>query len=388
MGTIGPGGQGMGNTRGFLNLRETQIVAVCDVDSTRRKAAASVVNKHYSNSSSTGDFQGCDEYNDFRELLDREDIDAVIVSTPDHWHALISIAAAKAGKDIYCEKPLTHSVLEGRVLSDTVRRHSRVFQTGSQQRSSWMFRLACELVQSGRIGKLIRMEVGLPGGRAAGDYPAMPVPEGFDYDLWLGPAPFAPYHTKRCHYNFRFNFDYAGAQMTNWGAHHFDIAQWGNGTDLSGPVSVDGKGTFPNGGLYNTPLRFKVEYTYANGVTMSAGHYPNGVKFIGTDGWVFVDRSKVNTHPKEILESPIGPDEIHLYESTHHHRNFLDCVKSRRPTAAPVEIAHRSVTIGHIGNISMLLRRPLKWDPKVERFVDDDEANRMLSRPMRPPWHL
>ncbi len=390
LGAIGTGGMGEADIKSFLWVDGIQVIAVCDVDSQRREAAKQVVEKHYAKYTPDGGFKGCSAHGDFRELLARDDIDAVLIATPDHWHIRIALAAVRAGKDIYCEKPLSLTVAEGRMLSDTVRRYGTVFQTGSQQRSDWRFRRACELVRNGRIGKLERIKAVLVDGKEIGPQPAMPVPEWFDYDMWLGPAPWAPYTRERCHYNFRYVLDYSGGALTDWGAHNNDIAQWGNGTELSGPVEVEGEGKFPDEGLYDTAVHFDLKYRYANGVELectSRGDTP-GVAFEGTEGRIWVSRDALEAKPEKILDSRIRPGEIRLYRSEWHHKNFADCVRSRGPTAAPPEIAHRSITICHIGNIAMLLKRKLRWDPEREIFPDDADANRMLARGSRSPWRL
>ena len=388
MGCIGIGGMGTGNLKSFLHSSDVHMAAVCDVDSKRREAARKSVDGHYAKRGKKGAYKGCAAYNDLRELIAREDIDAVAISTPDHWHVLPAIAAAKAGKDVYVEKPLTLTIAEGRALSDTVLRYGRVCQVGSQQRSEWRFRFACELVRNGRIGKLHTIRTGLPKGRTIRPQKPQPVPEGFDYDMWLGQAPWEPYTPKRCHYNFRFIRDYSGGQVTNWGSHHNDIAQWGNGAERAGPVEIEGKGEFPRDGLYNVVLGFQFTCTYANGVKLICTTKSGGVRFEGSDGWVYVNRGRIDAHPKSLLTSVIRPNEIHLYESRSHKRNFLDCVKTRAETVAPAEIGHRSASVCHLGNIAMLLGRKVKWNPECERFVNDPEADRMISRPMRAPWRL
>ncbi len=377
VGIIACGGMGEQNLNAFHALDCAQILAICDVDKKRRDPHLSLL--------------GLDEkssYNDFREVLARSDIDAVAISTPDHWHVPISIAAARAGKDIYCEKPLSLTVREGRLLCEAVRRYGCVFQTGSMQRSMAQFRQACELVRNGRIGSLLRMNTGIPGNNPNPlRWKEEPVPDGFDYEMWLGPAPRAPYNPMRCHYNFRFNYDYSGGQMTNWGAHHFDIAQWANGADSSGPVEVEGKAEYPSDGLFNTAEHVELEYTYANGVKLLVNKQ-RGKTFEGTEGWIAVSRDGIDAHPKSILKSVIRPDEIHLYDSKDHYLNFIDCIKRRKNPICDVEVGHRSATVCHIGNIAMRLGRKLRWDPAAEQFVNDEEANRLLSRPMRSPWHL
>ncbi len=401
MGCIGVGGMGMSNLISFLSHSDVQIVAVCDVEKGSneygsyywgrdlgREPACEKVEKHYAEEKRSGSYKGCAKYEDFRELLARDDIDAVMIATPDHWHIPIAIAAAKAGKDIYCEKPLSLTIREGRILSDTVKRYGRVFQTGSQQRSDWRYRLACELVRNGRIGKIHTIRCGLTKGAALENQKAMPIPAGFNYDMWLGQAPWAPYTQLRCHYNFRYIRDYAGGQLTNMGAHELDIIQWALGTELSGPVEVKGQGEIPKDGLYNVPVTFEVEYTYDNGVKVIADHSGSYILFEGTEGSVYINRSRIETNPANLVDSVIKPDEIHLYESNNHHQNFLDCVKNRRKPIAHAEIGHRSAAVCHLGNIAVLLQRKLKWDPAREQFINDDFANRMLSRPMRNGWHL
>ncbi|MHC4433261.1 MAG: Gfo/Idh/MocA family oxidoreductase [Planctomycetota bacterium] len=378
IGCIGVGGKGSGNMRSFHGNRGAQVVAVCDVDTAHRQRAAK-----------SADLGAKSSYRDFRDLLARDDIDAVSIATPDHWHVPTSIAAVRSGKDVYCEKPLTLTIAEGRKLADEVRRYRRVFQTGSQQRSGSEFRKACELVVNGRIGKLHTMKVGISGNnrKCEPTWTPEPVPEGFDYDLWLGPAPWEPYHHQRCHYQFRFILEYSGGQMTNWGAHHLDIAQWGNQADDTGPVEIRGKGEFPKTGLFTTALNAEVEYTYANGVRMFLSR-GGGTRFEGTEGWIYVNRGRLQAGPESILDATIGPDETHLYESRSHTQNFLDCIKSRKDPICNAEIGHRSSTVCHLGNIAMMLERPLKWDPDAEQFIGDDEANRMRWRPRRAPYSL
>jgi len=383
MGSIGVGGMGTNNLKGFLNKDGVQIVAVCDVDKSHRDAAKQIVDEHYGNTD-------CASYNDFREVTRRDDIDAVVIAPPDHWHVVPAIDAAKHGKDAYVEKPLTLTIEEGRALSNAVTRYGRVLQTGSQQRSDSRFRRACELVRNGRIGRVHTVRVEIPGNnrKCEPTWTPEPVPAGFDYDFWLGQAPRAPYHPQRCHYQFRFILDYSGGQVTNWGAHFLDIAQWGLGMDDSGPVEITGSGEFPTSGLFTTATKVDFECTYANGVRLVCTTGKTGTRFEGTDGWVFVNRSTLDTEPTWLENETIGPGEIHLYKSSDHRQNFLDCVRTRRRPIADVEIGHRSATVCHLGNIAMLLGRKLRWDPTVERFIDDPEADQMIGRTMRTPWHL
>jgi predicted dehydrogenase len=398
LGCIGVGRQGMADMRDFLGLPQVQIVAVCDVDANRVQNAKKTVETHYSRQTSGGTYKGCRTYGDFRELVAQADIDAVSIVTPDHWHVLPAMAAARAGKDIFLEKPLTLTIQEGRLLSDTVRRYNRVFQVGSQQRSDTRFRQACELVRNGRIGKIHTVKVGFGTDPATGPEPAMPVPDVLNYDMWLGPAPWAAYTEKRVHPQAGYDrpgwlriADYGAGMITGWGAHHNDIAQWGLGTEYTGPVEIEGQTEYPKDGLWDVHGPFRIEYTYANGVkVLCADSQKNkdGITFEGAEGWVFVTRGRIDTQPKSLLTSAIGPNEIQLYKSNNHKANFLDCVKSRAQTIAPVEVAHRSCTVCLLGEIAMRLCRKLKWDPDKEEFIDDDQANRMLARTMRSPWRL
>ena len=389
MGFIGTGGRGSALLRNFLGLRGSQVVAVCDVKQPARENAQRTVDKRYND-------QGCKPYIDFRELLGRDDIDAVTVASTDHWHVLLSLMAVKAGKDVYCEKPLGLSVEQGRALRDAVQRYGRVFQFGTQERSSWSTRFACEMVLSGRVGKIHTVKVGSRFSRASGNYPPMPVPDWLDYDMWLGPAPWAPYTENRVRNNHWFHIsDYALGFIAGCGIHTVDMAQWGNGTDLTGPVEVEGTGEFPPDGLCDCALGWNVNLKFAGGVTMNftdGKKNPLGVKFEGTDGWVFVKERHLggtfDAEPKSLLKEPIRPDEVHLPVSNHHQGNFLECVKTRKRTVAPVEVAVRSDAICQLSDIAMRLGRKLKFDPDNERFLDDAEANRMLSRPMRAPWRL
>ena len=388
-GFIGQGSQGGGLRRNFIGRNIVQILAVCDVERNRRESGREDVEKYYARATSSGTYKGCSAYRDFRDLLDRNDIDVVVVATPDHWHAIPVIMSAKAGKDIYCEKPLSLTIAEGRAMSDAVHRYGRVFQTGSQQRSAQNFRFACELVRNGRIGEIQTIEVGLPRGPSCGPLPSMNIPDGFDYDLWLGPAPWAPYTDERCHWNFRWILDYSGGQLTDWGAHHLDIAQWGMGTELSGPVKISGSGKYPTDGLYNAATEYAFKCLYPSGVELAAStSIRGGITFKGSEGWIFVNRGQFQTSPRSLAHEGIRPEEVHLHESTDHYMDFLQAVQDRTEPVAPIEPAHRSVSIAHIANIAMQLERELAWNPDSERFVNDSEANKMLSRAMRSPWQI
>jgi predicted dehydrogenase len=401
IGCIGLGGRGTVNMHEFLNRDRAQVVALCDVDagSTRYEdawhrglaPAREAAERHYAARRASGTYRGPDGYADFRDVLARPDVDAVCIATPDHWHAPMVVASARAGKDVYCEKPLSLTIADGQAMVAAVRRYGRVFQCGSQRRSSAKCRTSCELVRNGRIGRLQSVRVGLPGGHwirsnAKRSETPEPVPEGFDYDLWLGPAPWAPYTYDRCHWNFRWNLDYSGGQVTDWGAHYIDMAHWGMGCDLSGPVEVEGRATWPDpAALWNTATSFEFTCTYEGGVRLIVRSAGGGVRFEGTDGWVDLEG---RTNPPSLARETVGPGETHLYESISQHDNFLDCVRSRGVTAAPVEVAHRSISVAHLGNIAMLTGRRIKWDPGGEHVLGDPEAARMLSRPKRTPWRL
>lgn len=360
-----------------------EVVAVCDVDRDHRDMAARIVKDV------TGRRVGI--YEDFRDLLDRKDIDAVMVVVPDHWHAICSIAAMEAGKDVYCEKPLTLTIEESKAMVKAARRYGTVFQTGSQQRSDARFRQACELAVNGKIGKIHKVTTHI-GGIGSGKWmaPATPPPE-LNWDFWLGQTPYVDYVPNQVHYEFRWSEAYSGGKMTDWGAHHNDIAQWGLGMDGSGPVKIEPtEYTFAEKGPFTVPTSFKVTYTYADGTILecnSGGE--NGVKFYGeNDQWIFVNRGKIEASNPDILKIELGPNDKHLYKSDHHHENWLNCIQTRERPICDVEIGHRSVTVCHLGNIAMRLGRTLKWDPKAEHFVNDPEADRFMSRPRRSPWAL
>ncbi len=381
MGFIGIGMQARGHLGGMLGRRDVQVLAVCDCDKCRREEAAKKVNDRYGTPS-------CGCYNDFRDLADRRDIDAVLMAPPDHWHAPMTIRCAESGKDVYCEKPMSLTIRDARAMVVAIRRYGRVFQTGSQQRSGREFRFACEMVRSGRIGKVERVVVNVGGPSRECDLPGQPVPEGLDWNLWLGPAPWRPYHATICPgnpYNMFPNWrsfrDYSGGGMTDWGAHHFDIAQWGLGMDDSGPVEI----TPPDGKEFK-----QLTYKYANGVVMTHGGVGGrmGVNFFGTEGAVFVDRGKLETEPKELKNTPTAANEVHLYNSPGHHEDWLRCIRSRQKPICDVEIGCRSVSVCHLGNIAYWLKRPLKWDPAKEELIGDPEASRWLDRARREPWTL
>jgi predicted dehydrogenase len=385
IGCIGMGGMGRGDMRNFLQHQVAKVVGVCDVDVNHLNQAREEVDQKYGN-------HDCATYSDFREVIARKDIDALVLALPDQWHAIPAIMGAQAGKDIYAEKPLAYTIREGRSMVDAVEKYGIVWQTGSQQRSDARFRFACELVRNGRIGEVKNVTVGLPRWNSIRQgVSAKPeqIPAGFDYNMWLGPAPWAPYSPARCHWNFRWISDYSGGQITDWAGHHCDIAQWGMGTEETGPTEVQGYGKWPSDELFDTVEDYGFVCRFRQGFTMTVtGRFENGLRFEGRDGWIFVNRSRIEASPTSILESTIGANEIRLYRSNDHRGNFLDCIKSRRECVAPARIAQRSISIGHLGVIAIKLGRKLHWDPEKEMFIDDPEADRLLSRPMRSPWHL
>jgi predicted dehydrogenase len=399
VGCIGVGRMGTGDLTEALGIKTVQVVAVCDVDSKRVQIAQKRVDSYYAERRPGEQSKGCAGYGDFRELLARPDIDAVQISTPDHWHMIPAIEAARAGKDIFLQKPLSLTINEGRIISDTVRRYGRIFQIGSQQRSDGRFRRACELVRNGRIGKLHTIKVGFGTDPGCGPRPEMPVPANLDYDMWLGPAPWAPYTEERVHPQNSLTdrpgwlriSDYGAGMITGWGSHHLDIGHWGMGTEFTGPVEIEGRAEFPTSGLWDVHGDFHIEYLYANGVRMIAADekvHKNGVRFEGDKGWIFVTRGAIDAEPKSLLQETIGAGETKLYVSNYHKGNFYECVKSRAETIAPVEVAHRSCSACLLGDIAMRTGRKLRWDPAKEQFIDDAVASSMLSRTMRSPWRL
>jgi predicted dehydrogenase len=384
---IGCGGMGMGDANSAS--RFGTIAAVCDVDEQRVADAGKR-------------WPMAVPFKDFRSLLESKDIDVVVCGTVDHWHALISIAAMRAGKDVYCEKPLTLTIDEGKQIVRVARETGRILQTGSQQRSDQRFRLACELVRNGRIGTLKHIDVFLPTGQRAGPFAASPAPANFNWDMWQGQTPNVDYVRERTHTTFRYWWEYSGGTMTDWGAHHNDIALWGAGLERSGPVAVSARPTvemIPGG--FTAASEYRVEYKYANGVThschsTSANNWmggivdpkgqQHGVKFIGSDGWIWVSRGVIEASSPELLVEPLHSNAERLYVSDDHMGNFFACAKSRKPTICEPEIGHRSASLCHLGTIAMRLGRALTWDPHHETFAGDAEANTFLSREMRKPW--
>jgi predicted dehydrogenase len=413
VGAIGTGRISRGHDMpGVWKHEDARIVAVCDLDSKRLEEARRLVNGHYA--AATGKaYDGVAAYADYRALLASKDVDAVLISTPDHWHALITLAAVRAGKDVYLQKPASLTIAEGRTLADAVGRSGRIVQIGSQQRSSAQFRYAAELVRNGRIGRLQTVKIGLPGDPSGEVEREMPVPPNLDYDTWLGSTPAVYYTEKRVHPQADYGRpgwlrceQFGAGMITGWGAHHFDSAHWAMDTELTGPVEVWGTAEFPTSGLWDVHGPFRTEALYANGVHMIvSGEFPNGIRFEGTEGWIFVsrgDEAVTASDPQSalrdaralaasdpaIITSVIGPREVHLETSTDHHGNWLSCVRSRRRPIAPMEVGHRSCSACLLHHIAMKLKRKLRWDPARERFVGDDQANAMLSRPQRAPYVL
>jgi predicted dehydrogenase len=395
LGLIGAGNINGHHRETFLAEKDVRIVAVCDPVVSRRQAFRDRINQAY-------DGDVCVDYRDFRELLAREDIDAVCIGTPDHWHALLAVAAMQAGKDVYVEKPLTHTVAEGRRVVETAARYGQVLQTGLQRRSGGTYRYACELVRNGRIGRLIHVEVGIiginKGVQVGQNFPAAPVPEGFDYDLWLGPAPVTPFSPQRvargnevCYWYYI--SDYTTGFISGNGVHFVDIAQWGIG-DAIKPVEVHTvSADIPADGFVDDAIAWQSEVLYENGVRMSysseGNPYPDGIRFVGTEGWIHITGGgTLSASPTDVLKSVIGPDQVHLYASPGHHRNFLDSIKTRQPAAASAEVGHHATTTCNLVEISARLGRRVKWDARTEQFADDDEANRLLQRSMRSPWRI
>lgn len=413
VGAIGTGRISRGHDLpGIWKHDGARVMAVCDLDSRRMEDAKTLVNGHYAKKTGTA-YDGVTGYTKYQELLANKDVDAVVISTPDHWHCRIAIDAVEAGKDVYLQKPASLTIAEGRALSNAVHRTGRIFQIGSQQRSAAQFRYAAELVLNGRIGQLKTVEVGLPGDPAGEVEPEMPVPKNLDYEVWLGSTPVVYYTEKRVHPQVGYDRpgwlrceQFGAGMITGWGAHHLDSAHWAMGTEYTGPVEIWGSAEFPTRGLWDVHGTFKTEALYANGVRMTvSGEFPNGIKFEGTEGWIFVSRGSeqvtssdpvaklkdakaLSASDPKIITSVIGPDEINLPRSTDHHGNWLEAVKSRKPPIAPAEVAHRSCSACLLHHIAMKVKRKLYWDPVRERFKNDDEANAMRSRPERWPYGI
>lgn len=405
---IGTGNQGSGILKRFLENDDVQVVAVCDVNTASygyrdesqylgREPGRKMVDDHYGEKKGAGVYKGCRTYIDFQEVLACDDVDAVTVVVPDQWHAIMTIRAAAAGKDIYCEKPLSLTIGQGRAMVEAVKKHNRILQTGSMERSNPMNRFVCQLVRNGKIGQVKRVLTNVGYNNKVGPGPGwkpMPVPEGFDYQRWLGPAPEVPYHQDRCLYRFRFNYDYSGGQVTNYGAHSNDLAQWGLGMDDSGPVEIEyiRAKWLPEGSLFNTALETEFLCRYANGVELicRTSDKPVGARFEGSEGMIETTAYpwQARSEPQSLIAAEFPDGKIRGDATSAHVRNFLDCVKSRQQPVASAEVGHRSASVCHLGNVAIRLGRNVKWDPKAEQFPGDDEANAMLLRPMRGPWTL
>ena len=386
LGFIGTGDHGRAvNLASLLSEPDARAVALCDVDRTHLEKAAQIV------ATRTGSqLPASALYRDWREVIARPDIDAIVVSTPDHWHTLIAMAALRAGKDVLCEKP-TVTIHEGQLLAAAVRRYGRIYQASTEDRALPMYHRMAELVRNGAIGRLHTIHVQLPrGNRRFVPVREEPVPPELDYEMWLGPAPRAPYQPERVHFNFRWIQDYSGGMLTDWGCHQVDTAQWANNTEHSGPVSVEGTCEFGQG-LYDTAWDFDLKYVYRNGVQLRIENTGTALRFEGDKGWVgnAAWRRPVEASSPEILDTIVPPDGVHLYtEPAREHRNFLDCVRSRRDPYFPIEKLHRLGSLLHCGNICLKLGRKLNWNPDTETFVNDDAANRLRARALREPWHF
>jgi predicted dehydrogenase len=394
---------------GIWKYDQANIMAVCDLDANRVELGKALINGYYSKKTGKP-YDGITGYHNYHELLANKDIDAVVISTPDHQHAILAVAAVRAKKDVYLQKPASLTISEGRHMSDQVTASKQILQIGSQQRSWKQFYRACELVRNGRIGEIKHVEIGLPGDPAGGNPTPMTVPPGFQYDAWLGSTPEVPYTVDRVMPLKDFSRpgwlrveQFGAGMITGWGAHHVDTAHWGMNTELTGPVEIWGTAEFPTSGLWDVHGKFLTHAIYANGVTMDiSGDFPNGIKWYGTKGWIFVTRDEMTTptatagqaakieplmaSDPQILDSVIGPNEVHLYQSDDQHGNWLDCIKSRKAPTAPAEIGHRACSTCLLHHIAMKTKRHLHWDPAKERFLNDDAANAMLSRPQRPPY--
>lgn len=382
---IGSGGQGRHNLRNLMNIPGVQPVAVCDVVDEQAERGKKMIDDRLGNND-------CRVYKDFREIIVKEKPDTAIIATPDHWHMLLACEAANNKVDIYGEKPMARSIVEGRAIVEAVERNNVIWQTGSQQRSESNFHYASELVRNGRIGEVKYVEVGLPdGGNYIGNPMEMPVPDGVDWDMWLGPAPFVPFRGV-LHWDWRWILDYSGGQLTDWAGHHIDIAHWGLGLDKTGPVTVEGTGRPNNDGIFNVLVEYDFTCEYANGVkirvaSQSKLKHGMGTAWYGSDGWIHVTRGGLKASDENILKEKIGDNEIRLYKSTNHHANFIDCVKSRKETITPAETGHRSVSVALLGEIAILTGQKLNWNPETETFSDNNVlASRLLKRPYRSPW--
>ena len=386
MGQIGCGGMGHGDMHELMNSPEVRYVAVCDVDRQHRENFRELVDRRYG-------APDCRAYNDYRDMLARGDLDAVSIAVPDHWHALVAVAALRAGCDVYGQKPLARSIREGQAICRAVRRYGRIWQTGCQQRSTENFWHASELVRNGRLGNVTRVEVGLPSRTPeVREVLPTPPPEGLDWNLWLGPAPWRPYchfSDRAPHWDWRWIMDYSGGQLTDWSGHHIDIGMWGLGLDHTGPVEIQAVGEYNTGGIWDTPNQYDITLKFAKGVEFHvSSHLTMGTKWIGDQGWVWVTRGEQQCSTPALWNEKIGADEIRLYHSRSHYRDFVDAVLTRQDPIAPVEAGHRAISCGLLGEIAMLTGRKLRWNPDAQDFIGDPGASALLGRSYREPWKL
>ncbi len=383
---VGVGSRGSGHLRTLLGFKGVQMLAMCDANKPKADAGAKRADAHYGAKAGS-----CGSYRDFRECLARKDVDAIFIASPENWHAVMAATAVGAGKDVYCEKALSLTVREGRQLCRAVRRYGRVLQVGTQQRSEGRFRQAAELVRNGYLGKLRRVEVGVPGGRSLPNAKPTPVPAGLDYEMWLGPAPFTPHNDLKCSFNWYFIYDYCAGWIQSWGVHHLDSALWGVPSLLASPLEVSGSATFPTDGIADTSITWNVEFNAPDGVKLCFAdnkRFGQGVRFIGDKGRVHVRRGSIRSEPASLIDVEMKPGDERLYESDNHHANFFECVRTRKDPVAPVEAGHAATTLSLVADIATRTRRKLKWDWKKETFIADDGANRYLSRAMRAPWTM
>ncbi|MCP4311539.1 MAG: Gfo/Idh/MocA family oxidoreductase [Bacteroidetes bacterium] len=382
---IGCGSMGRGDMSNFLKMNDVQVVALCDIDDSHLAKAKASVDETNGNTD-------CRTYKDFNELLDKETPDTAILALPDHWHSIIGCAVANKKIDIYGEKPLARTIAGSRAIVDAAQKNDIVWQMGSWQRSEENFHRGAELAINGRVGKIDYVEVGLPdGGHNIGNPPVQPVPEGLDWERWLGPAPKVPYRGV-CHWNWRWIMDYSGGQLTDWAGHHIDIAHWGTGLERTGPVLIEGAGRSNPDGIYNVPAEYDFTCTYKNGTKIRIANQSKlkhgmGVAWYGSEGWLHVDRGgKIEASNEEILKEKLGRNATSLYKSRDHWRNFIECVNSREETITPVDIGHRSISAGLLGEIAIITGQKLNWDPDKEVFINNEQANKLLKRPYRAPW--
>ncbi len=418
VGVIGTGNRGTDDMMGMMRSPLSQIVAVCDCRRPRLEEAGKRVEKFYSERDKSGSYGGCKAYHDFREVIDRKDIDALIITVPDHWHGIVATRALAAGKDLYCEKPLGRTIAESVAIRDAAVKYKRVFQTGTQQRSDAKFRQACVLARGGHLGKVHTIEVAVPAGGDIVKQPPAPVPDGFDYEIWTGPAPMHPFDLKRCEWlGMYWIADYCVGFICNWGIHHLDIAAWGCPEVVNAPFEIEGTGLVPSQGMCSTVVTWQTEYRYPSGLRLSftsdrgpfdwhrqqglteesaraladvdpKRHHETGCRFIGKEGWVHVTRGAISAEPASLLEKQVDPASVGIVVSDDHYVNFLECVRDRRVPVSSLDSGHRATCLGNVADIAVRLGRKLTWDPGADRFVNDDEANGKRSQPMRSPWIL